>query len=54
MVLTSEPLDVHVILMAGGRGERFWPLPLWDFYFDALKSDVADMKNVIDSDGTYA
>ena len=21
----AEPLDVHVILMAGGRGERFWP-----------------------------
>lgn len=29
-------------------GERFWPLPLWDFYFEALKSDVADMKNVGD------
>jgi leucyl aminopeptidase len=29
-------------------GERFWPLPLWDSYFDALKSDVADMKNVGD------
>lgn len=27
-------------------GERFWPLPLWDFYFDSLKSEVADMKNV--------
>ncbi len=27
-------------------GERFWPLPLWDLYFEALKSDVADMKNV--------
>jgi leucyl aminopeptidase len=26
-------------------GERFWPFPLWDFYFDALKSDVADFKN---------
>ncbi len=23
--MASEPLDVHVILMAGGRGERFWP-----------------------------
>lgn len=29
-------------------GERFWPLPLWDIYFDAIKSDVADMKNVGD------
>lgn len=23
--VTTEPLEVHVILMAGGRGERFWP-----------------------------
>ncbi len=29
-------------------GERFWPLPSWDFYFDALKSEVADMKNTAD------
>jgi leucyl aminopeptidase len=29
-------------------GERLWPLPLWDSYFDALKSDVADIKNVGD------
>jgi leucyl aminopeptidase len=27
-------------------GERFWPMPLWDSYFETLKSDVADMKNV--------
>ena len=27
-------------------GERFWPMPLWDSYFESLKSDVADMKNV--------
>lgn len=27
-------------------GERLWPLPLWDFYFDYLKSDIADFKNV--------
>ncbi len=27
-------------------GERFWPLPLPDFYFEMLKSDVADFKNV--------
>ncbi len=25
IVLSSELLDIHVILMAGGRGERFWP-----------------------------
>lgn len=27
-------------------GERIWPMPLWDFFFDELKSEVADMKNV--------
>ena len=26
-------------------GERYWELPLWDEYFDSLKSDIADMKN---------
>lgn len=27
-------------------GEKLWPLPLWDFYFDLIKSDIADFKNV--------
>jgi len=27
-------------------GDLLWPMPLWEFYFDELKSDVADMKNV--------
>ena len=26
-------------------GDRFWPLPLWDMYFENLKSGVADMQN---------
>jgi len=34
--------------IGGAVGERFWPLPLWELYFDAIKSDVADMKNVGD------
>ncbi len=29
-------------------GERLWPLPLWDLYFDSIKSDVADIKNLSD------
>jgi leucyl aminopeptidase len=29
-------------------GEKFWPLPLWDLYFESIKSDVADFKNVGD------
>lgn len=27
-------------------GERVWEMPLWDEYFEQLKSDVADMRNV--------
>jgi leucyl aminopeptidase len=26
-------------------GERVWPLPLWEEYQDAVKSDIADLKN---------
>lgn len=29
-------------------GEKLWPLPLWDSYFESIKSDVADFKNVGD------
>jgi leucyl aminopeptidase len=48
-VLGNRDDYVHSVQEIGGIvGERFWPLPLWDFYFDAIKSDVADMKNVGD------
>jgi leucyl aminopeptidase len=26
-------------------GERVWELPVWDEYGDAMKSDIADLKN---------
>jgi len=26
-------------------GERFWQLPMYEEYFEGLKSDVADMRN---------
>ncbi len=32
-------------------GDRVWPLPLYDFYFEGIKSDVADFKNVGDRSG---
>lgn len=41
-----EDLNARAQQIAMAAGERFWPLPLWDFYFEALKSDVADFKNV--------
>lgn len=27
-------------------GERVWEMPLWDEYFEQLKSSVADMRNI--------
>lgn len=35
----------RLIETAKNSGEKFWQLPLWDEYFDSLKSDIADMKN---------
>jgi leucyl aminopeptidase len=43
-----EELALSIERVGASVGERFWTLPLWDFYFEALKSDVADMKNVGD------
>jgi leucyl aminopeptidase len=43
-----EPLMRKVREIGDQLGERFWPLPLYDFYFDAIKSEVADFKNVGD------
>ena len=39
--------EVEELLVAAGTAvhERVWPLPLWDDYKDAIKSDVADIKN---------
>ncbi|GAB7079498.1 leucyl aminopeptidase family protein [Megalodesulfovibrio paquesii] len=31
--------------MAMPVGDLLWPMPLWDLYFEELKSEVADMKN---------
>jgi len=43
-----EELVRSIQQIGASIGEKFWPLPLWDSYFEALKSDVADMKNVVD------
>lgn len=41
-----DALVTAVQELAMAVGERLWPLPLWDFYQDDMKSDVADFKNV--------
>lgn len=40
--------DVKAQLKQAGdqAGERVWEMPLWEEYFEQLKSDVADMRNI--------
>lgn len=43
---------VDLLKKAGERcGERLWQLPLWDEYGEAMKSDIADLKNAGSRDG---
>ena len=41
----DDELVSNLIKSADKNGERFWRLPLWEEYFESLKSEVADMKN---------
>ena len=47
---TNQKLVDQLILAAEKTHERVWQLPLWDDYEEALKSEVADIKNT--GDGT--
>jgi len=42
----DEPLLKQVEKASGKTEEKVWRLPLWDEYFEYLKSDVADFRNV--------
>ncbi|MGD0915300.1 MAG: leucyl aminopeptidase [Thermodesulfobacteriota bacterium] len=42
----DESLLKQIEEASGKTGERVWRLPLWDEYFEYLKSDVADFRNV--------
>ena len=45
-ILGNDELMIDAVRRAGElNGERIWPLPLYDEYFEDLKSDYADMKN---------
>ncbi len=41
----NDDLRDRLLQAAETVHERLWPFPLWDEYMDAIKSDVADMKN---------
>ena len=46
LMSNNEDLQARVQNAAEESGEKVWPLPLWDTYFELLKSDVADLKNL--------
>ena len=40
-----QPLIDALVRIGEASGERVWPLPLYDGYLDAMKSDIADIAN---------
>ena len=47
-VLGNEQTLIDALCRSGNQsGERIWQLPLFDEYFEDLKSDYADMKNAV-------
>jgi len=45
MMGTSQELADRLIKAGEASAERVWQLPLWDEYRDAMKSEIADLKN---------
>jgi leucyl aminopeptidase len=41
----DDALRERLMAAAEQTHERLWPMPLWDEYKEAIRSDVADMKN---------
>jgi leucyl aminopeptidase len=41
----NGPLIGRIKAASAATGEKVWELPMWDEYFELIKSDVADMKN---------
>lgn len=46
---TNDDQLANIIDGAGQKsGERVWRLPIWDGYFESMKSDIADVSNLSD------
>ncbi len=45
MVGTHDAFKRKIREAGEKTGERVWELPLWEEYYDQIKSDIADMKN---------
>lgn len=46
MFCNDEALKRRIQEAGEAAGERVWEMPLWQEYFEQLKSDVADMRNI--------
>ena len=46
MLGNNDQLKSKIKEAGNQSGERVWEMPLWDEYFEQLKSDVADMRNI--------
>ena len=46
MLGNDDKLKTQLKAAGEKSGERVWEMPLWDEYFEQLKSDVADMRNI--------
>jgi len=46
MFSNNDTLKKRVQEAGDKAGERVWEMPLWDEYFEQLRSDVADMRNI--------
>ena len=46
MLGNNDELKAELKKAGEQAGERVWEMPLWDEYFEQLKSDVADMRNI--------
>ncbi|CAN5711607.1 hypothetical protein BH10CHL1_BH10CHL1_08310 [soil metagenome] len=38
-------VQAKLLASADRTGERLWPMPMYDEYMDAIKSDIAEVKN---------
>jgi len=51
MLGTNEKFKNKLHEAGEKTGERVWEMPLWEGYYDQIKSDIADMKNTGGRDG---
>jgi leucyl aminopeptidase len=51
MLGTDEKFKQKIRAAGEKTGERVWEMPLWEGYYEQIKSDIADMKNTGGRDG---